>query len=359
MTKVIPIIFLILHAATASVAADDAIPVGVSVSLTGAGSSWGNDVRDAIEYAARRFGAGKYRLIFEDDKCSAKEGALIAQKFASQDRVKYVLGYNCSSSLLAAVPIFATKNVVVISSGATARSDGVGRHVVRTWPRDDLAAALLGEWAVQRYKTIAVLSEEADYSRQFENAFMTAVQARGGSVSADSFLPGTNDFRSLLLRLVKGRAEAILINPVSESAFLAVLKQLRGIDARAPVLGAFFPGSSSFQKIAGVLSDGLVFVDAPNSEEIVTNVGAQILSDYHRQFGPARSWEFMVGSAIEAFRTLDRLAGQPKGAGEYLLNGEFQGVYGKYSFGPDGYVRGIRHSLYRYEAGRRSPLQSN
>lgn len=327
--------------------ADARIPIGVSVSLTGPAAPWGADVRDGIEFANKRFGREKYKLIVEDDACSAKEGVSIAQKFVSRDKVKFVLGYNCSSVLLAAAPIYRANGVMVIASGATAKSADDGSYLFRTWPRDELAASLLARWAGNKFQSIGVLSEQADYAQQFEAAFRQTANANTIKLVVASFLPGATDFRTQLLRMKVQGVTAILINPVSEIAFIQILKQLRVIDNKMPVLGAFFPGSSTFMKLGDGLTDGVIYVDVPNSSDILAAEGRSIMAEYRKDYGAVRSWEFIVGSAIESFRTLDRVIQTPNPR-DLLLSTKFSGIYGPYTYGKDGYVQEVYHSLYRY-----------
>lgn len=111
------------------------VKIGVSVPLTGAGAAYGADIRNALVFANRRIAGSAYDLVIEDDQCSNKEAVSGARKLTTIDKVRYMLGFGCSGTVIASAPIYENAGVATIASGtgAPAISDA-GDYIFRTKP---------------------------------------------------------------------------------------------------------------------------------------------------------------------------------------------------------------------------------
>jgi ABC-type branched-subunit amino acid transport system substrate-binding protein len=92
--------------------ADQRIKIGVSTALTGNGATLGDDIRRSLEFANEELAQGKYSFVFEDDGCSAKGAVNVAHKLINIDRVRYVIGFACSSAVLGSASIYEARKVV-------------------------------------------------------------------------------------------------------------------------------------------------------------------------------------------------------------------------------------------------------
>ncbi len=92
------------------------IKVGVSTALSGDAIAHGTDIKNALTLMNDLIGAGKYKLIFEDERCDSRAAVNVAQKLIAVDKVRYALGFSCNSTLLATAPIYSRAGVVVITS---------------------------------------------------------------------------------------------------------------------------------------------------------------------------------------------------------------------------------------------------
>jgi len=332
--------------------AQSKIKIGISTALSGAVASVGADVKNAIVLANDLVGNGKYELIIEDDKCSARDGVAVAKKFAEIDKVSYVLGLPCSSVLAAALPVYEKAGILVISSAAsTPEVSCAGRFNFRTWPSDLAAARTLARYAGGHYASMAILSEEMEYPTQFSSMLKKEVPA-GFRVVEETVLPGTTDFHSVLLKLSARKPGVIFLNPLGEQTLILMLKQLREMKLTIPVLAAFFPSSRTFLEAEGVSSERLEFVDLPSSESFGSATERELMNTFEARFGPPAFTELVVLTGYESFSALNKALTQSANPVEFLKSSEFHGVFGRYSFDKCGDVQGLSPVMKELKGGR-------
>ncbi len=90
------------------------IKVGVTLPLSGNSALWGTDIKNGLLFANEDLAQGRYELIIEDDRCDAKTAVTIAHKFIEIEKVKWVLGFGCSGTLLSTAKLYEQAHVVVI-----------------------------------------------------------------------------------------------------------------------------------------------------------------------------------------------------------------------------------------------------
>src|SRR5262245_34710754 len=100
-------------AAQAYAGGPEPITIGVSLPLTGDSAAEGRDIRSLLEFANESTGNGRFALRFEDDRCDNQTAATIAHTFADA-HIRFVTGFACSGSLLAAAPIYEQHHIVTI-----------------------------------------------------------------------------------------------------------------------------------------------------------------------------------------------------------------------------------------------------
>lgn len=226
--------------------AEDAIKVGVSTPITGPVAFGSLHERRGVELAVDEINAAggvlgkKIELIFEDNQCNPSVSVTAANKLIEQDVVA-VLGAQCSSAVLAAMPVFKKAKVPLVSAIATnptiSQKSGVGGNpwIFRLNPSDmELAAANVKYLASQGdIKKIAIIAESTDYGRGGADAFKNAAEANGLEIVSTDFHPiGSADFTTILTRLGRSDAQAIaLYHSVADRANFVKQKQAQGVDA--------------------------------------------------------------------------------------------------------------------------------
>ncbi len=129
-------------------------------------------------------------LITADDQTTPTTGAEGMTKLAEVDQVAGVVGSFASSVSMAGVDVAVRNKVMMISPGSTsplfteraANGDFKG-FWARTAPPDTYQAEALAQLASDRgYKTVATVAINNDYGIEFEQRFIEAFEALGGTV---------------------------------------------------------------------------------------------------------------------------------------------------------------------------------
>ncbi len=344
--------YLSMVVGTTSIA-EEPIPVGVSTALTGNAATYGVDIQNALQLANRKFGNGRFKLFFEDDRCNGKDATTVAQKFISVLKVKFVIGQACSSAVLSAAPLYERAKIVVISPSASAPEvSQAGDYIFRTWPSDRAAVTELFGAIQERQRVLGMLSEQSDYAQAFQKGIEAAAKGTGVEVFNENFLTETSDFRTVLLKLKQKGVDALFINSQSELTFLAAFKQVKEMKWEVALYGAYWPGTSTFLNPAGKTADGIIFVDLPSPEDVLDERGKEFYAEFRREFGEPKSIPLILGSAVEAFHAMAESLQSGKDPREYLIQAKFSGVFGPWSFDQFGDIQGLNFVIKTVKDGK-------
>lgn len=332
--------------------ADDKIKIGLSTALTGDGSSWGVDLKNALLFANKELGNAKYEIIIQDDRCSGKDAVAVAHKFISADKIKYVFG-NCSTTVKSALPIYNSANVLVFAPIATSPELSRGfDNIFRSAPSDGGNAALLFKHMKQHFKRVGVLTEEDDYAQDLTKAFLKNNSDRELDVYSESYLKENSDLRPVLLKFKQRNIEALFLNSSSERLFATILRQIKQLDLGWQIYASYFPASPTLLDIiTRDEAEGIIFTDYPSLDDVLTTDGKKLVDKFQSQYGKMNTWDITLITTIEAFRALDQAISSGKDVKHYLHSHEFHGIFGGYSFDKNGDIVGFNHKLKQIRNG--------
>ena len=324
--------------------------IGISTSLTGPASNYGVDIRNAILFANKVLANNAYEIVVEDDRCDGKTSISVAKKLVEMDHARAILGYTCSSSIMAVAPYLERKKVVAIAAGTTApQISDAGDFIFRTIQGDDRGAEILFEHALKRYQRLGVLSAQTEWNEGIRARLIELARDTPLAVQIEEVIPTPYDYRSSLVKLVRGGADAIFLNVMPEAAFLAALKQVQELQFKGDVLAFYHPGSESFRaKVQGSLPP-IYYIDNGAPNEIFTPTGREILAQFEREYGPLNSVPLTFASAFESFRALHEALQSGGALTEYLLTHSFDGVIGRWSFDHRGEIIGLDVRLVTFQ----------
>lgn len=335
-------------------ASADASPlkIGVPLPLTGALQAYGQDVQRGFQLASEILHADNVTFIFEDDVCDATRSVTVNKKLIEIDRVDIVTGIYCNTALIPAAPLFNQAKVPVLTVGATSGDKkGIGSKIYRLFPADQLGVRPLIEHASKSASSMCSITELDAYSALIERTLSRDWPKLGPGfrIFSESVNGGERDFRAVLLRILRNKCDALMINSAGDDGFIAAFRQLRTINSSIPVYALYMPGSSTVQQALGKSLDGTVYADIPSHSEIATPLGETFINQYRRRFG-----DFQVGqpAALLAFEAL-RLIVESQKAGvpldEFLAHRTVRdGAIREYSFDSDGAVQGIEFRVMAY-----------
>ncbi len=219
--------------------------------------------------------AGKQvKLVAEDARGVPSVAVNAAQKLIHVDKVKYILGGHCSPE---SVPIAKlTTNAKVIQLAALSSSPkltGAGEYLFRLTGDIRKLITVLAKYLDQtpQKKKIALLNEETEFTVPESSALRNALNQSKSIevVYHESFLPGTQDFRPLLLKANSQGIDYLFLGVQATDTAELVMSQIRELKIDAIVLGNTVVAGAA-RKHGGSLFNGLVAVDStadPNNEK--------------------------------------------------------------------------------------------
>jgi len=340
---------------------EEVIKIGAILPLTGNVASYGQSAKNAIELAVNEInsqGGIKGRLlqiIYEDGKCNGKEASTAAHKLIEVDKVKIILGGECSAEVLAEAPITEANKVILFSSFAshpdiTNAGDYVFRNMVNDLQGGRDAARMIKE------KKVAALVESTEYAQALEKVFKEELEKLGKMIIAEeNYNPGEKDFRSHLIKIKKKKPEAIFVNCQNVISGGLAVKQIREMGLEIPIYSMIVFSGKDALSAAGEAADGVIFADAPGLNK--NNPKAvEFLNRYKEKYGEPAN-EYLVGAKYDAVyliaNALKKCNEDTDCIRDYLYGvEEYNGVIGKYRFDKNGDIEGLRYVIKKVVDGQ-------
>ncbi|MFH1012654.1 MAG: ABC transporter substrate-binding protein [Candidatus Peregrinibacteria bacterium] len=212
----------------------DIIKIGWIGPLTGGLASLGQDQKAgvALYFEEHPEIAGvPVRVIYEDGKCNGQDGAAAAQKLVNIDKVKVILGGQCSGETLAAAPITEAHQVILLSSTSSSPEiTTAGDYVFRNYPSDMDVALTMVKDALAHHSKFAMLTEQTDYGQGFRKSIKTHLEALGAAdqlLMDEAYGVDNTDFRTLLTKVKDTGADALFFIAQTPTTAAFGVKQAR------------------------------------------------------------------------------------------------------------------------------------
>ena len=252
-----------LMAATLTPAAAE-IRIGVAGPMTGGDAAFGAEMRAGVEQAIADINAAggvlaqQLAIVVADDGSDPKRGRSVAETF-SAGGVRLVVGDFNSSVTLAASDVYAARNVLVITPGASnpqVTERGLAT-MFRICGRDDeqetVASAFL---AARRDRRIAILHDRTSAGQARADRVRAQLAAAGmQEVFYDGVAKGGKDFGATLDRLETAAADFVYWGGGATEGALLV-RQLRQRGRATQLLGSDALATEEFASLAGPSGDG-------------------------------------------------------------------------------------------------------
>ncbi|MEY4701560.1 MAG: Leucine, isoleucine, valine-, threonine-, and alanine-binding protein precursor [Pseudomonadota bacterium] len=349
---------LLIVALPSGASADQPIAIGVSTILTGEGSTYGEDIKNVLLFANEKLGQGKFRLVIEDDKCNPKDAITVAKKLTSSDNVKGVVGYGCSGALLGAAPVLDRLGVPTIGTVvSSAKISGAGAYIFRTHPSDEVGVQVLMSRLRKEHRSFGVLSAQTDFCQGILDGLRKLPTGESLVIHSEDALPADPDFKPALLRLRSKKIDGLFLNAQDEGGAYRMLRQAKEIGLNVPFYTFYLGASAAFFSLAGADAEGVMTIDTPSLDDIATEEGKRLFSEFTARYGPMKSWTYSFATTFEGFRALSSALVQPRDPVEYLRATKFSGTFGPYSFNERGDIEGLSQVLKINREGRAVALR--
>jgi len=262
---------------TQQVWAQDTLKLGALVTLSGAGASWGQGMKNAAELAADKVnaqgglevGGKKYKveIIPYDDKYQANEAVTVANRLVFEDKVQYIIGPVGSAPVLAIQPITEKNKVLVFTLGFTTKALGPDKQYTF---RPPVTTAEVSQpqidWLVktQGIKKVGALFPNDETGQSIAKDLEDAYKKAGSSLATKEFFERERvDFVPLLTRMMAKGIDAIELDGNAPATSGLILKQARELGFKGKIVRTGGPATQEIINVAGKGAAEGMFVHTP------------------------------------------------------------------------------------------------
>ncbi len=255
------------------VAAGAPIVIGISAPLTGPDADAGQEDRDAILTAIKRWKAANGPLLqgheiavrVEDDGCTDADITVqAAERLLRQPGLVGVMGPNCSTGAFASIPLYRQGGIVTISGSAT-RTDltegrpSQGRFFFRTAYRNDLEGLLIALATAETFDNISLVDDGESYGQDLADFAARLLDENGISVARETVERGAVEYTDLAEKITRDNPDVVAFAGFNPEAAL-FYEQLRDAGYEGP-FGAGDAAASipNFVELVGEEAEGVVF----------------------------------------------------------------------------------------------------
>ncbi len=224
------------------------IKIGVVASLTGAGSFYGENVRNGVLMAAEEINAvggingRSLEIIFEDDQTNPQQTVTAVKKFLTVDGVIAIIGPQWDFQVNAALPL-AIEHKIAFVSGSTAFDTLIGAnrdnpYFFTTYPAvSGSYDAIAAFFARTKIKSAVILAVNNDWGVANTDTYVAAAKAAGVAIMDIVRLPkvDNNDFRTQTAQIKELSPDAVLMS-INDADAINFVKWHKDFGLRGEVL---------------------------------------------------------------------------------------------------------------------------
>jgi branched-chain amino acid transport system substrate-binding protein len=306
---------------------DTTVTFAVMGPFTGDNAAYGTNLSRGVELAVDEINAQggakgkKFAIKRFDDKCNPTEAANVASRVVSDSSIFAVIGHVCSSSTLAALPIYQRAGLAVVSPSSTSPAVTKQGHsnFSRTIPNDATQGAQLVEFAVKgmHKQRIALVYPSDDFGQGLHGAAKPQVAKAGGQLVGDvTYTPSTTkDFTPQLTRLAAAKPDVIVMLGYYNDMGTMVSQLDRAGLSGVALLGCAGIAQPEYAKLAGKAGEGTVITSyydpanpLPANQTFVQRFREKFGGDPSEQAAYGYEVPFIYKLAIEAGATRSDVA---------------------------------------------------
>jgi branched-chain amino acid transport system substrate-binding protein len=273
-------------------ASAEALKLGVLATLSGAGTAWGIAMQGAAELAAEDVnskggldvGGKKYtvEVVAYDDHYKAADALTAANRLIFDDGIKYIVGPLGSAPALAVLPVSTENKAVTMTMAFTPKALSPEfpysfRPVIPT----DVFSDPQIKWVVEKLgvKRVGGLFPNDESGQQISVANEAAYAAAGSKFVVKEFFERERvDFVPLLTRVLAQNIDAFELDGNSPQTAGLLVKQLRELGFKGPIIRSGGDATADILKIAGNEATENMYVHQPIDPE------APAMADYIKRF---------------------------------------------------------------------------
>ncbi len=268
--------------ATAAVAQQPKIKVGIIISTTGPAATLGIPEKNVIALFPKTIGGAEIDYIVLDDASEPTNARRLAERLVFEDKVDLLMGPTISPPSLAVIEVAGRSKTPMIAFAAArsiiAPMDEIRRWVYKTTINEDFFARATTEHMKKRgYKNVAVLGFNDAFGEGWSQAFEAAAKAAGlNLVVSEKYNKNDTSVTAQALKVVSAKPDAVLI----------IAAGTPGVLPQITLLERGFKGQ--IYQTTGVTTNDFLRVGGKNVEGTIIATGALIVADQIPDAHPAK-----------------------------------------------------------------------
>lgn len=250
------------------------LKLGVLATLSGAGTAWGMAMQGAAELAAEdvnskgglEVGGKKYKveIVAYDDHYKAADALTALNRMVFDDGIKFVVGPLGSAPALALLPVSTENKILTMTMAFTPKAlSAEYKYSFRPVIPSDVFSDPQVKWVVEKLgaKRIGGLFPNDESGQQVGAANEAGYVAVGAKFVAKEFFERERvDFVPLLTRVLAQNIDAFELNGNSPQTAGLLVKQLRELGFKGPIIRTGGDATADLLKIAGKEATENVYV---------------------------------------------------------------------------------------------------
>lgn len=289
------------------------ISIAVEAPLTGSQASYGSDILDAVQLAAKRANAKggilgkKITIVPADDQADPKQGADVAQRLTTQHVFAEVGPFNSSVGVVV-LPIYKQHGIIAMHLTSSVATNGEGFTAV---PKDFQigpveANAIEGFFKANR---IAIIYDQSTYTSGIASSLQKVLTDSGRKIVAyEGIQEGLTDYSAVLTKIKAANPDLMYVSTYYPEGGL-IAREARSIG----VPGTYFMGlavqDAQFPKIAGLAVARSVYssgVPSPDEFPAAKSFNDAFAAEFGRAPG---TWSTFAYDNVELLFNAVRQAG--------------------------------------------------
>ncbi len=357
---VMSVIFVV---SSMSVFAADTIKLGVAGAHSGDLASYGIPTSRAVQFVVDEYNKNggidgkKIELLIEDDECKPEKAVNAATKLMSQG-ADAVVGHICSGPTKAALPIYLSQMIPVISPSATSpilTQSGDYPNFFRTIAPDDAQARLEVDFAINalNLKKIAIIHDKGDYGKglaEYARSFLKETD-NVEIVLFEGVTPGALDYSAVVQKIKNSEADGVIFGGYHPEAS-KIVSQMRKKNIDIPFISDDGVKDNKFIKVAGKYAEG---VYATGPKDVSSNALAIEAEKKHKDKYGDQSGAFYLNGYAAAQAILNAIdkadSTDPDAIMKALRTYYVETSLGRIKFDEKGDAIGVGFSVYQVQNG--------
>jgi len=319
---------------------EEAIKIGFIAPLTGPFADWGESIKNGLDLALEDTNH-KFEVEYQDSACDTKETVSIARKFFDIDNIRIVIGPGCVTGLRAIAPIADEKNALLFSTGLL--DDNIFEEynsVINLATQISTEAKYMAKYMKSKgIKKVAIVYGTDYFGQEYGSRLPELLNEEEIEVtSINSSDLNTEDFRTIILKVMKGNPDVVFIYQ-GEFQIGLFVKQLRELGYSIPVYSYYGVEAQSVIAAGGEALEDLVYTYPYNSVE-ESEEKETFENRYIERYNkiPTATSHFVYDGLLLIDKALDNCDAKDTNCiKNFFTNlGEYNGISGYMLFGEDG-----------------------